>query len=281
MNDRRSRVPTRRTIVAVALTFAAVGFGASVPAGAVAGTSTATADTATCTDVLFVGARGSGQPQSGASDDAGTGLGRQVYGMSQRLAAQLPGSTITTVAATYPAQGVELLAINPTAYFAVLEEGVANVQAELRNRAMSCPDERIVLAGYSQGAMVMHRALQGLAAAQDPAGRQLLARTDGAILVSDGDRRPRDRATDYGTARRSRGIGFALRPESGTRAAKLPAGMRSRIHSVCLALDVVCDYQPDVHNGIGALQGAAVHTDGYDDSRFVNRAVDAVADRIS
>lgn len=99
--------------------------------------------------------------------------------------------------------------------------------------------------------------------------------------MSDGDRRPRDRATDYGTAGRSRGIGFALRPESGTRAARRCVGMRNHIHSVCLDLDVVCDYQPAVHNGIGALQGAAIHTDDYDNSRFVNRAVDAVADRIS
>lgn len=267
----QSRRLPMRLAVATALTWALV----AVPAGP------ATAvDSPRCTDILFLGARGSGQSQSGSGDDGGSGLGPQVYGVAQRLARQLPGQTITVSAVQYPAQGVELLATNPTAYFGGLEGGVDDVQGQLRDRALACPEERIVLSGYSQGAMVVHRALQDLDRAGDPTARRILARTDGVVLLSDGDRRPRDRATSYGTAGQSRGIGFDLRPDSGARGTKLPAGMKARIHSVCLDFDVVCDYQPGPHSGLGALQGAAIHRDGYTGTRPVNRATDAVGARL-
>jgi hypothetical protein len=244
------------------------------------GGSAAAVDAGDCTDVLFLGARGSGQPQSGSGDDGGTGLGREVYDVSQRLARQLPGRSITVSAVQYPAQGVELLVTSPDTYFGGLEGGVVDVQGQLRERAAICPTERIVLSGYSQGAMVVHRALQDLDRAGDPTARQILARTDGVVLISDGDRRPRDRMTSYGSAGPSRGIGFDLRPDSGARGTKLPAGMKARIHSVCLDFDVVCDYQRGAHTGLGALRGAAIHSDGYTNSRPVDRATDAVAARL-
>jgi cutinase len=264
--------------LAILVTVAAFGLGS--PPALARPQSLPVVDAVTCTDVLFLGARGSGQPQGGTSDDGGTGLGKQVYQVSQRLARQLPGRTVSSQAVTYPAQGVELIVTNRNAYFASLELGAQSVQATLRSRAAACPEERIVLSGYSQGAMAVHRALQDLDRAGDPVARQILARTDGVVLISDGDRRRRDRATDYGTAGRSEGVGYALRPDSGARGTKLPAGMRARIHSVCLDLDVVCDYQPDVHNGAGLLAGAAIHSDGYTASRPVDRATDAVAARV-
>jgi hypothetical protein len=237
-------------------------------------------DSAGCADVLLLGARGSGQPQEGTPADGGTGLGPQVYGVSQRLARQLPGRDVSAQAVVYPAQGVELLVTDPGSYFTSLEVGAQSVQESLRGRAAACPQERIVLAGFSQGAMAVHRAIQDLDRAGDPVARQILARADGVVLIADGDRRRRDRVTDYGTAGRSQGIGYALRPQSGARGTKLPPGMKARIHSVCLDLDVVCDYQPDVHTGPGLLAGAAIHSDGYTASRPVNRATDAAAARV-
>lgn len=263
-------------VAATALVVVTVGPATGVPAPSERGT----VDAVTCADVVFLGARGSGQPQGGSADDGGTGLGKQVYSVSQRLTGQLPGRTVSSQAVVYPAQGVELLVTDPNAYFTSLELGAQSVQAALRGRAAACPQERIVLSGYSQGAMVVHRALQDLDRAADPDARQILARTDGVVLISDGDRRRRDRATDYGTAGRSEGVGYALRPDSGARGTKLPAGMKDRIHSICLDLDVVCDYQPDVHTGPGLLAGAAIHSDGYTASRPVNRATDAVAARV-
>jgi hypothetical protein len=272
----RSRaLATSATVVAAALLALACG-----PAAGAAPSARGTVDSAGCADVLLLGARGSGQPQEGTPADGGTGLGPQVYGVSQRLARQLPGRDVSAQAVVYPAQGVELLVTDPGSYFTSLEVGAQSVQESLRGRAAACPQERIVLAGFSQGAMAVHRAIQDLDRAGDPVARQILARTDGVVLIADGDRRRRDRVTDYGTAGRSQGIGYALRPQSGARGTKLPPGMKARIHSVCLDLDVVCDYQPDVHTGPGLLAGAAIHSDGYTASRPVNRATDAAAARV-
>lgn len=268
------------TVLRTLAMLAALAAGLVGPPAAAQPQSVAAVDDAPCTDILFLGARGSGQSQAGSGEDGGSGLGPQVYRVAQRLARQLPGQSITVSAVQYPAQGVELLATNPTTYFGGLEGGVVDVQEQLRDRALTCPEERIVLSGYSQGAMVVHRAVQDLDRAGDPTARRILARTDGVVLLSDGDRRPKDRATSYGTAGPSRGIGFALRPDSGARGTKLPAGMKARIHSVCLDFDVVCDYQAGAHAGLGALQGAAIHRDGYTGTRAANRATDAVAARL-
>jgi hypothetical protein len=257
---------------------AAAAVGALALAALVGPAAAATAPVGACADVVFMGARGSGQPQGGSADDGGTGLGPQVHAVEQRLAGRLPGRAIAVHAVQYPAQGVELLALDPAAYLAGLEQGVAAVRTELRERAAQCPDERIVLAGYSQGAMVMHRAVQDLAAAGDTA---VLARTDGVVLIADGDRRRVDNQVDYGSAGRSRGIAYSLRPDSGIRGGRLPASMRTRIHSVCVAFDVVCDYQPRRHTGAGAVAGAQIHSQGYAHLRALDRAADAVAARLA
>jgi hypothetical protein len=268
-------ITTARAVPLLATVALVASLGIAAPASAAP--ASRPADTVACSDVLLLGARGSGQPQSGSAADGGTGLGPQVYGVYQRLARQVPGRTIAEQAVVYPAQGVQTLATNTQAYFSSLELGAQGTQAALRERAAACPRERLVLVGYSQGAMAIHRAVQDLDRAGDPVARSILARTDGVILISDGDRRRVDRATDYGTAGRSEGVGYALRPDSGARGTKLPAGMKDRTHSICLDLDVVCDYQPEVHAGIGLLAGARIHSDGYTRSRPVNRATDAVA----
>ena len=276
MGLRRPRLTTTaRSALVVASLVIPLGLG-TLPAHAGSAARPAE-DPAACADVLLLGARGSGQPQSGSSQDGGTGLGPQVFGVAQRLSRQLPGRSITSQAVVYPAQGVELLATDPATYIASVELGAQAAQSTLRSRAATCPDERIVLAGFSQGAMALHRAVQDLARAGDPQARQILGRTDGVVLIADGDRRLRDRVTDYGTAGRSQGISYTLRPDSGARGVKMPAGMKARIHSICVDLDVVCDYQPNVHAGAGLLAGAAIHSDGYNTSRAVNRATDAVA----
>lgn len=273
----RTARSARRLAIAAVIGVTAIGVAVPPASGAPAARPT---DTIACSDVLLLGARGSGQPQAGSSADGGTGLGPQVFGVYERLARQVPGRSIAAQAVVYPAQGVETLATNTQAYFGSLEQGARSTQSALRERAAACPRERLVLVGYSQGAMAVHRAVQDLDRAGDPVARSILARTDGVILISDGDRRRRDRATDYGTAGRSEGVGFALRPDSGARGTKLPVGMKDRIHSICLDLDVVCDYQPEVHAGIGLLAGARIHSDGYTQSRPVNRATDAVAARL-
>ncbi len=231
-----------------------------------------------CADVLFLGARGSGQPAGGTLEDGGTGMGPQVHDVARRLVAELPGRTIDARAVDYPAEGVEVILVDPARYLGGLEAGVASVDGVLREQAARCPRQRIVLAGYSQGAMIMHRELQDLQV--EPAARGILRRVDGAVLIADGDRRLRDHVTSYGTSRRGRGIATALLAASGSRAAALAVRLAGRVQSVCQDFDVICDYRPRAHTGLGLVQGSAVHRDGYDDTAAVRRATDAVAARV-
>lgn len=228
-----------------------------------------------CTDVLVLGARGSGQSATGDAYDAGTGLGPQVQGVIQRVQQQAPGVAMRVQAVTYEAHSVQLAMTDPDAYFAGLEKGVRAVRQAMLDAARQCPDQRTVLVGYSQGAMVMHRALQDLVADGDATERHALARLDGAILLADGDRVANDRTTNHGSARRSTGISWVV-AEGNPRDARLPKRLRARVHSVCERRDLVCD----AGRGIDVLRGGIVHTGGYSGTPAVTRAADAVAARV-
>lgn len=235
---------------------------------------------AACADVLFLGARGSGQAAGGASADAGTGMGPQVYAAYQRLAADRPDRTITPRAVVYPAQEVQALALDAASYFGGLERGVRDVKRALRSEALRCPDQRIVLGGYSQGAMVMHRALQDLASAKDPAAVDILARLDGAVLLADGDRLEKDRTTNYGTAGRSQGISYEVGPQSHARGTRLPRKLANRVQSVCEQADTVCDFHSIFQADSAGVGGVTVHINSYTGAPDVLRATDVVAARL-
>lgn len=93
-----------------------------------------------CREVLFVGARGSGQPLDGSADDDRTGLGPEVFGAYRALQTRLAGRrTLSATSAIYPAQGVELIPVDRSAYFDGLATGVTWTQNLLRERASSAP----------------------------------------------------------------------------------------------------------------------------------------------
>lgn len=196
------------------------------------------ATSADCHEVLMLGARGSGQPQDGNADDNYTGLGPQVQTAYNGLAAPLSGHrTLQALAVDYPALGVEQL-YDQRNYFNGLDQGVQNALATLYSRATPCPEERIVLAGYSQGAMVMHRVLNELDATKSP----ILSRVDAAILIADGDRVSNDRTAFYGSAStKAEGVGLKLRKVSGSSTQKFNAAVGSKVLSICNNNDPVCD----------------------------------------
>jgi len=233
-----------------------------------------------CGDVLFLGARGSGQAAGGASADAGTGMGPQVYAAYQRMASDRPDRTITPRAVVYPAQEVQALALDSAAYFAGLEQGVRDVKRTLRSEALRCPDQRLVLAGYSQGAMVMHRALQDLSSAKDPAAVDILARLDGALLLADGDRIAKDRTTNYGSAGRSQGISYEVGQQSRARGTRLPRKVANRVQSICEQADTVCDFHSIFQSDSAGVDGVTVHVNSYTGTPDVLRATDVVAARL-
>jgi len=139
-------------------------------------------------------------------------------------------------------------------------KGQSRAAAALQAAAAACPDQQIVLAGYSQGATALHRSLSAI---QSTYGSRLM----GAILIGDADRVRGTSATVVGApaaSRRGRGIGTKLLGNT-TDAPAVPGG--TPVISVCSKGDVVCDLRGnpagkavEKHRGYGSGAGAAAVT---------------------
>ena len=143
---------------------------------------------------------------------------------------------------TYPADAVvsKNFLLNTGAYFTGLAKGVDVVDQLLRGKSVSCPNQQIVLAGYSQGAMVMHRLLQRFAVS--PTATATLQRVDAALLIGDGDRVKLDNTKNFGAfSSRTQGIGlyYLAQSKSGTRSFATAVGRK--VLTVCNSFDPICD----------------------------------------
>lgn len=227
--------------VGVALTGLATGIAAAAPA---------------CGDFHWIGAAGSGQRDS-AGLYANGGMGDVIYQSYQQLSADLAasGRTITAEAVQYPAAPVPLAGglggwLN---FMDSVDDGTDATAAQFKAFTAKCPNTKVVLAGYSQGAMVIHRNLADLA--DDP---QVAA----ALLVADGDRLPADTTIDMGSTAQALDIGKGVAQEHSFLASaptsKLPVQIGSRTVSVCDLGDPVCDYDPDEADVSAAA--IAIHT---------------------
>ena len=259
----------RRVIVPMLLGVMAAGVLAGIPRAA---------DAAVCTDVFFVGARGSGQ--TGADFN---GYGEQVVTTRNMFVDRMIGGkrTTTSIAIEYPSRHVRTATYSLSKYFEGLEQGVTETLRELRTRGLGsvCPRERIVLSGYSQGAMVMHRVLDRLRASGTTADQAILDRIDGVILLADGDRVPDDRGQISGTAsRQARGIGYAHPGTSGANQQRFPSSIADSVISVCMNDDIVCDHAP---TNMDPIYNGGIHTSSaYKGSVYVMIAVNYVAERV-
>ncbi|MBY4207227.1 cutinase family protein [Rhodococcus fascians] len=203
------------------------------------------------TDVLFVGARGSGE--SATSDD---GLGSIVRKTRDVLKIRLDGlgRTMSTVAVTdgYPAEAVTVLTgtaspptlPNPVKFLGGMQSGVDATRDLLWRWALdpACMKQRLVLAGFSQGAMVMHRVARSIEGFN---GLGLQNRIDGVILVADGDRKGDDpNVRHIGNAPIDNGGGIArvYPPAGGSDLGGFSWDWKDRIASICKAGDPVCSF---------------------------------------
>lgn len=236
----------------------------------------------TCRDVVYVGARGSGQPW-----DASFGMGDEVRYAYDAYRAALPATVRTGFfPVPYPALDVNRPEILTSPayqrqFFSSIDAGVDAVLDFLVKRQAACgaSGERYVLAGFSQGAMVMHRATQArVALGADPA----FAAVDGVIAVADGDRQGAQGGHAYGppTDATSQGIGVAAGdlglPGVTYRVDRAPITTTAafgpdRFHSVCMIYDAICDYRPSV----GLPMGISIHTQAYRDNATGDYAGDA------
>ncbi|WP_099037221.1 cutinase family protein [Mycobacterium neglectum] len=213
----------------------------------------------TCPDVHFIGAAGSGE-RTPAELTQNDGMGRVVYQSLSELSAQVQqdGRTMTAEAVDYPAvdaPGEDGGVGEWLGFIGSVDAGSAALGKQYEGFVQRCPASKVVLAGYSQGAMVVHRNLEALQASPNLAA---------VLLVADGDRLPEDPTLNLGTAS---GI-----PERGKGAAQdwpilahapgpMPPAIGARTISVCNLGDAVCDYNPDdEESSVSYARGVAIHT---------------------
>jgi hypothetical protein len=193
-----------------------------------------------CGDYHWIGAAGSGQRDTASLTKNG-GMGGQVYQSYLQLSNDLAadGKTITAEAVDYPAAPVPLEG-GIGGWLGFLDSVGAGTDAAAKQFeafTAQCPDTKVVLAGYSQGAMVIHRNLYKLA--DDP-------HVAAALLIADGDRLPTDTTIDLGSTAvvPTKGMGVAQDHSflAKTNTSPLPPEIGGRTISVCDVGDPVCDY---------------------------------------
>lgn len=237
---------------------------------------------ARCPAVTFIGARGSGETDVG-HDGVGAAVDEIAHVMQSALARRHIGMRIEYV--HYPADSVDDFVPSKAEVALQLSAGLApflpyyyghNVSRFLRSIGRgvrdgiwrlrrTCPSSSVVLAGYSQGAMVVHQIEQQLAAAGRPG--DVVDRVAATLLLADGDRVPYTQAVRLGTAA-ARGEGIrpwfygnaSLRPlMQGFVARDVP--MPARTVSICDTGDLICDFNIGrVLTVPRAKQAAGVHS---------------------
>ncbi|WP_161972283.1 cutinase family protein [Corynebacterium neomassiliense] len=209
-------------------------------------------DASGCSDVEFIGAAGSGQRTVDTLTDTPvhSGVGEIVETTYLNLVQDLPENrTIALHPVEYPALpvpgGMDRAAW--TDFLGSVSTGADTAEALIRDALVTCEDATIVVAGYSQGAMAVHRALQRIG--PDP-------RIVAGVFIGDGDKVADDNVTTLpgedtdsraGIAQVASGLGIS----TGAVVEKLPETWRPVLISACLDGDVVCAPTSFNLNGFG------------------------------
>jgi hypothetical protein len=209
-----------------------------------------------CPDVHWIGAAGSGE-REGSDLTVYNGMGRVVYQSLTELSTELQrdGRTLPAEAVDDPAVPVPDDDGGVGAWMGFMgsvDTGAAALGKQYEDFVQQCPTSKVVLAGYSQGAMVVHRNLQALAASPN---------LSAVLLVADGDRRPDDPTLNLGTVsglpKHGKGVAQDW-PILAHAPAVLPTDIGAKTISVCDLGDAVCDPDPDADKT--SARAVAVHT---------------------
>lgn len=283
--------------------------------------SSSQASSQACASLMFVGVRGSGEDAP---------YGTTVTRVRDALASRWSGKgTVRQVWLDYPAADPHTLAdtsltsllldstMPATEYFDSARTGATRLATLLRAERRRCPNQSVLLAGYSQGAQSITEALANVDT----------SRLVGAILLGNPDHHPaqnvqeldgtaglssigmsallqylRGQAKKAGTSREVQVKALiqttvdltqgsfdlaAMRTDMAAAHAEIPAAAQPATYSVCLADDIVCDAAPSIE-AILTLQttwqkaidaGRTVHK-RYT-SATMSRTIDAVAARMN
>lgn len=168
----------------------------AVPETAVAASNGIAAEK--CTDVIFIGARGSGEPsdagqpkQSTNVKDKMQGFGDTVASMAYSIKQQLPQETTTSfIPVDYMALSVAEAMKMDSKYPTSVKTGVDSGTPLVKEAIASCPWSKIILMGYSQGAHVMHEIVMRL-------DRNERDHISSALLIADPIRYPENHNTFF------------------------------------------------------------------------------------
>jgi hypothetical protein len=220
----RHRLP--RSILALVLLLAggsAVGVGAA-PAGAAKG----------CSRPLVIGVRGSGETRADAD-----GYGATIAAALDAFRAATP-QRFDAEAFDYPSRPITDL-LDPitgrTRFLAGVEKGIRTFRRRLREVAEECPRRPLVVLAYSQGALVVNRAIVEL----DQRGSKALRRVVALGLISD-PQRIAGSPFALGSANPTlSGLGAVLGAYPPD---QIPTELWSATDSICVDGDVVCAWNP-------------------------------------
>lgn len=213
----------RRLVVVGALAASGLAIGAPVAAAE------------PCSDAEVVFARGSDEPP---------GLGTTGQAFVDALRAQSPGKSIGVYPVNYPATGdFDNRAVFPATMF----DGVGDAAARIRSTVAGCPNTKLIVGGYSQGAAVATFATADLPAdVQDHvAGLVLFGKPSAGLLA-----------------------------QYGAPAANIAPAYAGKSLDLCAPADSVCDGSPT------SLLGSLAHAT-YPYNGLTDAAAAAAAGRIA
>ncbi|UEA60655.1 cutinase family protein [Gordonia otitidis] len=231
-------------------------------------------------DIIYIGVRGSGQT---------SGMGEQVwnyYQQSLQPAAKRAGRTTVFKNIDYSSANVAAMLPNPAVYKGSYDAGLQVLRSKLRlifneliwasEKGVNCRNAKVVLGGYSQGALIVHRFLQDPTWLEESGHRLALGSYwGGAILFADPDQFRGDGLNKSPSSSLAMGIAQEF-PGTGASRKKPTGAYASNSYSICVAGDVVCDYSlvktvgtwagPIAAPGLVAqlvAAGVAIHTSAY------------------
>lgn len=236
--------------------------------------ATVVADETGCADVLFLGVDGRGEsPVSGGVFGPTLNVlhGRYTTRVTPSLwsleTVRIPFTSRDLSVLKTPRRGAtdEVVTARSAKRWARGISGATDRAVEqLRAAARACPQQQLVLAGYSQGAAVVHRTLVGVR--RNPA---ITARITAAVLVGDPDRVRDTTAMIGGMPKAPRSARGVLNVLTAPVADVPQRGVVYPVWSLCNKGDVVCDFGPTrlrdalrAHNSYrsttaGSLRGTA------------------------
>ncbi|WP_222271940.1 cutinase family protein [Modestobacter marinus] len=195
-----------------------------------------------CADVLFIGIRGSGQEATEAG-----GYGDMINAVRAGMVAYMPGDKrLQTVALDYTAASVLSFFVPPSGmsnYFGSIDHGVKELHKRLAEAQRDCGDQKIVLAGYSQGALVANMVARN--------ARNVV----GVLLVADPGRVPKQTGKNLGSAR----SGYGVYQATGIDLGSITTRRNAMVVELCNRGDVICDWSHRGTPDVAATVGVATH----------------------